>query len=195
MSAADEIIVKAFFETLGFLTHQTSKYQVQSRKKRAEEEIDFFIFNPNAPENTEQGFVLDAAGLKQIKYAVVSVKAWHTSQFTPSLIANTKGIFSFLKKPTSKKAEEFFPKANPQDIKKIMIIPAFANTAKLKQETIFLLKNAGVSGAITYPQMLQHLVDSVEINNNYSKSDLLQVLRILKNCGMIKSTQLELFKK
>jgi hypothetical protein len=40
--------------------------------------------------------------------------------------------------------------------------------------------------------MLLDLLDKVEINQNYSKSDTLQVMRILKNYDLLKDTQLDL---
>jgi len=36
--------------------------------------------------------------------------------------------------------------------------------------------------------------DQIEVNCNYQKSDLLQVIRILKNYDFFKEPQLELFK-
>ena len=42
--------------------------------------------------------------------------------------------------------------------------------------------------------MLGDLIDQIEINRNYQKSDLLQVIRILKNYDFFKERQLELFK-
>ena len=36
--------------------------------------------------------------------------------------------------------------------------------------------------------------DQIEVNRNYQKSDLLQVIRILKNYDFFKEPQLELFR-
>ena len=40
--------------------------------------------------------------------------------------------------------------------------------------------------------MLLDLLEKIEINQNYSKSDTLQVMRILKNYDLLKDTQLDL---
>ena len=45
---------------------------------------------------------------------------------------------------------------------------------------------------ISFRAMLTDLIDKIESNQNYSKSDTLQVMRILKNYDLIKDTQLEL---
>jgi hypothetical protein len=42
--------------------------------------------------------------------------------------------------------------------------------------------------------MLATLVTQIEVNRNYQKSDLLQIIRILKNYDFFKEPQLELFK-
>jgi len=43
--------------------------------------------------------------------------------------------------------------------------------------------------------MLLELVSAVSLNRNYEKSDLLQILRILKAYGLVKDPQLEFFEK
>ena len=42
--------------------------------------------------------------------------------------------------------------------------------------------------------MLADLVKSCDTNRNYQKSDLLQMIRVLKNYDFFKEPQLELFK-
>ena len=41
--------------------------------------------------------------------------------------------------------------------------------------------------------MLLDILDKIEINQNYSKSDTLQVMRILKNYDLLKEAQLDMF--
>ena len=40
--------------------------------------------------------------------------------------------------------------------------------------------------------MLLDLLDKIETNQNYTKSDTLQVMRILKNYDLLKDTQMDL---
>ena len=42
--------------------------------------------------------------------------------------------------------------------------------------------------------MLADLIQRTEVNRNYVKSDVLQILRILKNYDLIKEPSLELFR-
>ena len=41
--------------------------------------------------------------------------------------------------------------------------------------------------------MLADLINHIEVNRNYQKSDLLQIIRILKNYDLFAPPQLELF--
>jgi len=42
--------------------------------------------------------------------------------------------------------------------------------------------------------MLADLISETQVNRNYQKSDLLQIIRILKNYEFLRDPQLELFK-
>jgi len=42
--------------------------------------------------------------------------------------------------------------------------------------------------------MLADLLNETEVNRNYQKSDLLQIIRILKTYDLLKDSQMELFK-
>jgi len=51
-----------------------------------------------------------------------------------------------------------------------------------------------VDAVIPFRTMLTDLVTHIQVNRNYQKSDLLQMIRILKNYDFFKEPQLELFK-
>ena len=48
MAAVSETLAREYFEALGFLVHQPTKYQVGARSKRAEEETDLLLIRPGA---------------------------------------------------------------------------------------------------------------------------------------------------
>ena len=62
-----------------------------------------------------------------------------------------------------------------------------------RADTINLLRERGVDGIISFRSMLIDILDKVETNLNYQKSETLQILRILKNYNLIRKPQLELF--
>lgn len=204
MAGFDENIVREYFELNGFFVRQLRKYQVQSRKKRADEEIDLVVYNPNAPmEMTQTGFQLFSSDMLKIRRAIVVVKAWHTSRFTPAMLKSSSRIFDFLKKDVLNKAEQYFSfdEGNVDEdvlsesagFKKILVLPGLPTSDPQRTESIELLKEGGVDGIITFSTILENLLRNVEVNHSYQKSDLLQLMRILKLYDMVKEPQMNLF--
>src|SRR5439155_11968824 len=77
---------------------------------------------------------------------------------------------------------------------KILIVPALPQAAEGRLESLALLRSKGIDAVIPFHTMLADLVKETEVNRNYQKSDLLQIIRILKNYDFFKEPQLELFK-
>jgi len=75
------------------------------------------------------------------------------------------------------------------------VVPALPQQAEAREESIALLRDKGIDGVIPFWIMLSELLEGVQVNRNYQKSDVLQVLRILKNYEFIKEPQMELFGK
>ncbi|MFT6561677.1 MAG: hypothetical protein ACJAX6_000052 [Limisphaerales bacterium] len=47
---------------------------------------------------------------------------------------------------------------------------------------------------IEFPEVLSAVIDGVEKKRNYQRSDVLQLIRVLKTHGMLREPQLELFR-
>jgi|TARA_B110000438_G_scaffold290480_1_gene326238 hypothetical protein len=199
MAGFDEQIVREYFELHGFLVRQARKYQIQSRKKLAEEEIDLLVYNPAyALQERKPNFLLFATELPYVHRAVVVVKAWHTTQrFTPTMLKNSAEFFKFLEKNVIKTAESLFQDESEDfdrtDLLKVLVLPGLPTQEPHRSESIQLLREHGVDGIISFRSMLLDILQKVEVNRNYSKSDTLQILRILKNYDLVKDPQLGLF--
>jgi hypothetical protein len=197
MSAIDEGIVREYFEQNGFLVRQARKYQVSSRRKSAEEEIDLLVYNPGW-ERTERkpDFFLFSNELPFVQKAVVSVKGWHTGVFTPQMLKSSPEIFSFLKQSVLKEAARFFPadatEGGGEPLTKILVLPSLPTAEPFRSQSVELLKAQGVDAIISFRAMLLDLLDKIETNQNYTKSDTLQVMRILKNYDLLKDPQMDL---
>ena len=76
---------------------------------------------------------------------------------------------------------------------KVLVLPGLPTADPHRAESIRLLREKGVDAIISFRSMLQDIIAKVETNLNYQKSDVLQVLRILKNYDLVKDPQLELF--
>ena len=187
MSAVDESIVREYFETHGFLVCQRRKYIVQARQKTTHEEVDLVVLNPRATAG-EVDFELSPGALKHVARAVVAVKGWHTEVFAPGVLAHQPKIFGFVEKRAVEEAQKL---TGGEPVTKILVVPELPRPAKTRQRSIELLKSKGVDAVISFRAILRELIAGVHTNRNYQKSDLLQILRLLKNYDLLKDTQLE----
>ena len=203
MAGFDENIVREYFELNGFFVRQLRKYLVQSRKKRTDEEVALAVYNPGAPvDGVPLGFQLFSADMVKIRCAVVVVKAWHSSRFTPAMLRSSPRIFDFLKKDVLKKTDGYFSfddseidleAAGRGGFSKILVLPGLPTSDPQRSESIELLKECGVDGIITFSTILENLLRNVEVNHSYQKSELLQLMRVLKIYDMVKEPQMSLF--
>jgi hypothetical protein len=191
MAAVSETIVREYFELNGFLVRQQRKYIAQSR--REDEDVDFVVLNPQ-PRDREVPlpFILESADLPGVARAVVVVKGWHTETFSPAVLANAPEIFRFVEPAAFKRAAERL--GDDGALTKILVVPALPQGEKARQQSIGLLKAKGIDCVIPFSTILRDLIAQTETNRNYQKSDLLQIIRVLKNYDFFKEPQLELFK-
>jgi hypothetical protein len=190
MAAVSESIAREYFELHGLLVRQHRKFFVPT--KRENEDIDFFILNPRVqPRRGERPFVLSGRDLAGIHKAVVVVKGWHTETFSHALLANAPEIFRFVEPTTFQQAAQAF--GDERDILKLLVVPALPQEPEARTQSIALLREKGIDGVIPFRTMLAELLEGVRVNRNYQKSDVLQLLRILKNYEFIREPQMELF--
>jgi hypothetical protein len=193
MAAVSEAIVREFFELHGFLIRQHRKHIAPNRGPQDEDDIDFFVLNPNPrPAERALPFLLGSEDLRSIARAIVVVKGGHTETFSTARLTNTPELFRFVEpKVFQQAARAFGEDGTPL---KLLILPALPHEAKAREASITLLKAKGVDGVIPFRTMLATLIAETKSNRNYQKSDLLQIIRILKTYDLIREPQLELFK-
>jgi hypothetical protein len=197
MSAIDEGIVREYFEQNGFLVRQARKYQVAGRRKLADEEIDLVVFNPGAQRAVRKpDFFLFSSELPFVHKAVVAVRGWHTGSFTPQTLKSSPEIFSFLEQNVLKEAARLFPLEAGEEaggtLTKILVLPSLPTAEPFRSQSVELLKARGVDAIISFRAMLLDILEKIETNQNYTKSDTLQVMRILKTYDLLKDPQLDL---
>lgn len=192
MAAVSETIVREYFELHEFLVRQHRKYAGQNRREE-EDDIDFFVLNPKpTPLAGTRPFVLSSADLPFLDRAIVVVKGWHTETFSSARLTHSPEIFRFVEPRVFQQAARAFGKDGAP--LKILVLPALPQEAQARDESIALLRSKGVDAVIPFRTLLSDLIAKVETNLNYNKSDLLQVLRILKIHDFFREPQLELFK-
>ncbi|HEY1849244.1 MAG TPA: hypothetical protein VGG37_08550 [Opitutaceae bacterium] len=196
MSAIDEGIVREYFEQNGFFVRQVRKYQVQARRKTGDEEIDLLVHNPAWVKSARRPeFFLFSSELQFVHKAVVAVKPWHTDVFTPAMLKGSPEVFGFLEQNVVKQAARLFPAEGDgigSDVAKILVLPALPTAEPFRSQSVELLKQKGVDGIISFRSMLLDLIEKIDANRNYGKSDTLQVIRVLKNYDLLRDAQLDL---
>ena len=191
MGAVSETIVREYFELHGFLVRQQRKYVTPAR--REDEEADFYVVNPRPREGAGPlPFILTAAELPRLRHAVVVVKGWHTETFSPAVLAHAPEIFRFVEPGMFKRASEVFEDGHA--LARVLVVPALPQAEAARQQSIELLRAKGIDAVIPFRTILSDLIAETETNRNYQKSDLLQVIRVLKNYDLFREPQLELFK-
>ena len=191
MSAVNEWIVREYFESLGFLVGQPRKYVVPGRQKKAEEEIDLVVYNPTVTEHKLPGKIVWAStDFASVKRAVVGVRGWHTERFYASTFEQTPDILRFVEDDSIRVAAGLL---GSDVMAKVLCLPRLPASGELKDKTIEMLRTTGIDGVVSFHTMIAELIARVETHRNYEKSDILQVIRLLKNYGFIKDSQMELF--
>jgi len=191
MAAVSETIVREYFELHGFLARQERKYMGRGRQEK--DGIDFFVWNPQPRRrDSPPPFILTTEDLASVSRAIVVVRGWHTESFGPALLENSPEIFRFVDPAVFEQAARAFG-ADEAPLK-ILIVPALAQTAPAREQSIKVLREKGVDAVIPFKTMLSDLIARTEVNRNYDKSDLLQIIRVLKNYEFFKDPQMELFR-
>ena len=191
MASVSEWIAREYFEQQGYLVTQPGKYMVTGRPKRPEEELDLLVEHPLIVEQRLPGTLLwSTADLRGVRRAVVGIYGWHTERVYPTTLENIPDITRLAGADARKAAAQ---RLGSPDFAVVLCLPRLPVSRKLRDDTLASLKQKGVDGVLPFRVMLMELLDRADSNKNYEKSDLLQILRILKAYDLLKAPQLELF--
>ena len=125
--------------------------------------------------------------------AIVVVRGWHTESFGPALLENSPEMFRFVEPAVFEQAARSFGADGdaPEDPGRA---GAGADGGRRASKASSVLRAKGVDAVIPFRTMLADLIARTEVNRNYDKSDLLQIIRVLKNYDLFKDPQMELFR-
>jgi hypothetical protein len=191
MSAVSEAIAREYFEMLGYLVCQPRKYSMSGRQKTASEEVDLVVLNPALTEmRLPQNVVWSTEDFAGVPRAVVAIRGWHTERFYSSTFEQAPDLLRFVEADSLKFAATFLGR---DDMAKVLCLPRLPASGELKAKTIEFVRQKGLDGVISFSTILAELIRRVEINRNYDKSDILQMIRLFKNYDLLKDPQMELF--
>ena len=193
MSSVNESVVREYFEMLGYFVIQPRKYIRQGRQKLPVEELDLLVTDPHLDEQClPDHMVWSTEDLAGVARAVVGVRGWHTERFYVSTFEQMPEILRFVEDAPIHSAEKLLGSG---PVAKILCLPKLPSSGALKKQTIRVLKEKGVDGVISFRTILTELVARVDKGRNYEKSDLLQMIRLLKSYDLVRTSQMELFEK
>ena len=199
MASFDEDIVREYFELNGFFARQLRKHSVRSRKKPVEETVELLVYNPAAPSDApEPNFQLFSSDMAAIRQAMVVVHGWQQTRVTPAILKSSARLLDFLKKEVLSQTDTLFAVEDEAledaaDYRKILVLPGLPTAEPQRSECIALFKERGVDGVIAFSTILEDLLRHVEVNHSYQKSELLQLVRVLKIYDMVQAPQMSLF--
>lgn len=191
MSGINETLVREFFEARGFLVRQQRKYVASGLPA---DEIDFVVLNPRRTATvSDLPFVLEGADVDGLATAVVAVRGWHTETFSAALLAQEPEVARFTDAETVTRALGALGLAG-RPARRVLVVPSLPQTHAAREAAVAALRERGVDAVLPFRSVLGVLIQHIETNRNYAKSDVLQVLRILKNYDLLKEPSLELFR-
>lgn len=192
MSAINEQIAREYFEAHGFFVRQPHKYVVMARNKRPSEEIDLVIVKPaQADHDVPADILWTGRHLSGIARAVVSVRGWHTERISVQALQNFPQLFRFAMPDAVASVRSLLGDA---PVARIICLPDLPTATTARKDALAVLRERGVDGVVLFPTMVRELAAWLETSNNYEKSDVLQMLRIVKNYDLFREDQLELFR-
>lgn len=194
MASVSDLIVREYFEHLGYVVRQPCKHVVPGRQKKADEEVDLLVQNPTVMHHkmpAKKG-LWGTGDLAGIARAVVCVRGWHTERFYASTFKQSPEILAFARKETMNHAARLM---GTSLLAKVICLPRLPAGRALREDALRVIVESGVDGVITFETMLSDLINMVDVKKHYEKSDLLQVLRVLKNYKFLKDPQMDLFEK
>ncbi len=193
MASVNEWMVREYLEALGFLVRQPRKYQVVARSKGIHEEVDLLAVNPLAKGGAvfPEDMLWGARELAQVPCVIVAVRGWHSERFTAAMLASSPEIYRFAEPDSVRAAAAEMGMDLPA---KVLCMADLPTDPDQRAEALEFLRSQGIDGVILFRPMLLELAERVDVKKTYEKSDLLQILRILKNYDLLRSGQMDLFR-
>ncbi|MDD4118618.1 MAG: hypothetical protein PHI39_10435 [Kiritimatiellae bacterium] len=194
MASVNEWMVREYLEALGFLVRQPRKYQVVARSKGIHEEVDLLAVNPLAKAGAAfpEDMLWGARELAQVPGVIVAVRGWHSERFTAAMLASSPEIYRFAEPDSVRAAAAEMGLDAPA---KVLCMADLPTDPDPRAEALEFLRSQGIDGVILFRPMLLELAERVDVKKTYEKSDLLQILRILKNYDLLRSGQMDLFRQ
>jgi len=182
-------LVQEYFELNNFMVLTRRKHRLTRRAESGEESIVLVVANLSPVEPDQPPPVaLGSDGIRGIHRAVIDVKGWHTDVFSSGLFESRSDVFALAGPGALAYAEETF---GSTDFARILVVSELPHTPAARAKAESVVRSRGVDHVLEFPTILRGILDRIQTNYNYTESDVLQLMRIVKRYGLVKDTQLE----
>ncbi len=182
-------LVREFFE-LHFFRVLTNWQREAAKASDGVSCVQLFAENCAAVSCSEPpGAVLSLADVRTIERGVIEIRAWHAERFYPSVIENNPVLSHFVSEESLSLARDVF---HADDFAAILVVSELPQSAKYRERSIDLLRQAGIDHIIEFPLVLRGLLERVSTHGAYAASETLQTIRLLKRYSLVRHQQMEL---
>lgn len=198
MQRIEETIVTEYLEQNGFLVRPLRKGRPQT-KKALDEGLDLYVRNMVFREGgRDPNFLLFSSELRYLESAIICVRGWFGSKAALANMTGGTEILKYLEANVFKKVDKWFQydpgvsfgtKVPPR---KVLVAPVFPSQEPYRSQCSEQLREKGVDGILSFKSMVLDLIERVDTKQVYEKSDVLQVLRMLKTFDLVKDSQMNL---
>jgi hypothetical protein len=196
-------LIKAYFESNGFLVRQAGNHPEERGKKKGTPLPTIAIFNPKRPDNQiDLSFRMFTGDLVGVRSALVSLLGWSNSCFTNACLTSDARLLKFLKGEAS--AEQLNLNFNPSpalaesgmgDFLRILVIPHFPRNEQKAKLVTESLVSAGVDGVLTLRSIFENLLRQASPAKTFINQDIFHILKLLKAYDLVKEPQLDMFEE
>jgi hypothetical protein len=189
MSDVNLQLVQEYLELHNFMVLTRRKYRLTKREASGEQNIVLVATNLK-PEKLDHPLpvTLGPGDIAGVQRAALDVKGWHTDVFSSTIFEARQNIFGFVSQPALEYAEEVF---GTTEFSRILVVSELPGAAEGRAKAEAVVKEHGVDHLLEFPTILRGILGLIQTNHNYTESDVLQLLRIMKRYHLVKDTQLE----
>ena len=196
MQPLDEIVVSEFLESNGFFVRSLRKSRSQSKRSLKEEGVDLYARNMSfKPGGREASFLLFPSELHYVDSRMVCIRGWHGDKAALASMTSSAEMQKYVEANILKNVEKWFETDEPvwgdkESPKKVLVAPLIPTQDPHRRQIAALLREKGVYGILSYKTMLLDLIDRVDTKQVYLKSELMQLIRVLKTFDLVKDSQM-----
>ena len=177
-----EFLELNLFHVLTFWQHGSA------RPTHSEHSMLLFVENVKPGPERKVEFVLNASSITSFQNAVVDIRAWHGDRVYPSVVESNPVLATLAREDTRSLARDIL---STEDFKTILVISELPKNPEQRAKSVKCLQETGIDHIMEFSTVIEGVLDKICENTNYTMSQTLQLLRLLKKYSFIRNQQME----